>query len=82
LHLGPVSRLGLLYFEPQAMQETPPNQLDLLGPTKWVEIAPDEDRFLEFIGVVNDMLSQPEPPAANPECAFCAYRDAARNTGF
>ena len=82
LHLGPVSRLGLLYFEPQDMLETPPNQLDLLGPTKWVEIAPDEGRFLEFIGVVNDMLSQPEPPAANPKCAFCTYRDASRNTDF
>jgi hypothetical protein len=82
LHLSPISHLGLLYFEPKQMLETPPNGLDLCGPTKWVEIPFDEPRFLAFIGKVLEVLSSPESPAANPECAFCAYRDAARNTLF
>ena len=82
LHLSPVIRLGLLYFEPNAMLENPPDELDLRGATKWVEIIPDESAFLAFIQEVLALLSQPEPPEADPKCAFCAYRDAARNTDF
>lgn len=82
LHLSPVSRLGLLYFQPRDMTEIPADALSLNGPTKWVDIPPDEVRFMDFMQEVLDMLSQPEPPAANPKCAFCAYRDAARNTDF
>jgi CRISPR/Cas system-associated exonuclease Cas4 (RecB family) len=82
LHLSPVSRLGLLYFEPNAMLENSPAELDLRGATKWVEIQPDESAFLDFIQEVLALLSQPEPPQANPKCTFCAYRDASRNTGF
>lgn len=82
LHLRPVSKLGLLYFEPQHLDEAPPDRLSLIGPTKWVEIPQDENAFLDFIRRVGDLLSQPQPPAANPECAFCAYREQARNTAF
>lgn len=82
LSLSPVSRLGLLYFEPDDMLETPAEKLSLNGPTKWVDIPKDEPHFLDFMRNVLDLLSQPEPPAANPKCGFCAYRDAARNTSF
>ncbi len=82
LHLSPVSTLGLLYFEPQHLEETLSTQLSLGGPTKWVEIPQDEESFMAFIRQVADLLSQPEPPAANPECAFCAFREQARNTAF
>jgi hypothetical protein len=82
LQLSPVSKLGLLYFEPQHLDEVPPDGLSLIGPTKWVEIPQDENAFLDFIRLVSDLLSQPQPPAANPDCAFCAYREEARNTAF
>jgi CRISPR/Cas system-associated exonuclease Cas4 (RecB family) len=82
LHLSPVSKLGLLYFEPQALAEDPTKGLSLSGPARWVEIPLDEARFLEFMGRVLALLSLPEPPAANPECSFCAYREASRNTTF
>ncbi len=82
LHLSPISQLGLLYFEPQALLETPPNSLDLQGPTRWVSIPPNESGFLGFMQQVIALLSQPEPPPANPDCAFCAYREEARNTTF
>ncbi len=82
LHLSPVSHLGLLYFEPNAMLEKPPDELDLRGATRWVEIKPDEAAFMAFIQEVLSLLAQPEPPPANPDCGFCAYRDAARNTTF
>lgn len=82
LRLSPVSRLCLLYFEPNDMLELQADKLDLQGLTKWVEIPPDEGNFLKFINTVTEILSQPEPPAADEKCAFCAYRDAARNTVF
>ncbi len=82
LHLSPVSKLGLLYFEPQHLDEVPPDGLSLGGPTRWVEVPHDEMVFLTFIRQVTDLLSQPQPPAASPECAFCAYREEARNTAF
>jgi CRISPR/Cas system-associated exonuclease Cas4 (RecB family) len=47
-----------------------------------VEIPQDEEVFLSFIRQVLDLLSRPEPPEANPECTFCSYREAARNTAF
>jgi len=82
LHLSPVSQLGLLYFEPQDLVETAQDGLSLNGPTRWVEIPVDEERFENFMRAVLALLSLPEPPLANPECAFCAYRAAARNTPF
>jgi CRISPR/Cas system-associated exonuclease Cas4 (RecB family) len=82
LHLSPVSKLGLLYFEPQAMAETASSGLSLSGPARWVEIPVDEARFENFMRMVLALLSLPEPPPANPDCAFCAYREAARNVPF
>ncbi len=82
LQLNPVRKLGLLYFEPQHLHEEPPDGLSLGGPTRWVEVPQDEAVFLVFIRQVTDLLSQPQPPAASPECAFCAYREEARNTAF
>lgn len=82
LHFSPVSKLGLLYFEPQDMLETSPNGLSLNGPARWVEIPIDEARFAAFMQTVLALLGLPEPPPASPECAFCAYREAARNTSL
>jgi len=82
LHLSPVSRLGLLFFEPQHMLEEPQASLNLSGPTKWVECPVNEDNFLTIINEIMDVLAQPEPPDANPECGFCGYRAASRNTLF
>ncbi len=82
LRLSPVSKLGLLYFEPQSLTETAPDGLSLNGPARWVEIPLDETRFVTFMQTVLSLLSLPEPPPANPDCAFCAYREAARNTLF
>ncbi len=82
LHLSPVTKLGLLYFEPQDLVETTQDGLSLNGPTRWVEIPVDEERFENFMRAVLALLSLPEPPLANPECAFCAYRAASRNVPF
>ena len=81
-NLSPVTRLGLLCFDPEDMDEFPPRSLALKGPAEWVEVPLDEEKFLSFIGDVMDVLELPEPPEADSNCKFCAYRGAARNTGL
>ena len=82
LHLTPISRLGLLCFNPNQMDEFPKHSLVLKGPATWVDIPLDEDKFLAFLGNVMSSLNLPLPPKADPECKFCAYRDAARKIGL
>jgi len=80
--LAPVSIMGLLCFDPNGMDELPEDALALKGPLTWVEVPVDEAGFLEFLSGVMDVLDKPEPPEANPDCQFCAYRDAARGNGL
>lgn len=80
--ISPVARLGLLCFDPRDMDEISPQNLALKGPAEWVEVPLDEEKFLALITEVMDVLELPDPPGADPDCKFCAYRDAARNTEF
>jgi hypothetical protein len=80
--LSPISRLGLLCFYPQDMDEISPQNLSLIGPAEWVDVTLDEGKFLAFIADVMDVLELTAPPEADEGCKFCAYRAAAQNTGF
>ncbi|HUV16176.1 MAG TPA: PD-(D/E)XK nuclease family protein [Pelolinea sp.] len=82
LNYAPINLLGLLCFDPGAMDENPASRLNLSGPAAWVNIPVNRDGFLEFLDEVLTLLELPEPPAPHPDCAFCSYRDAARNTAF
>jgi hypothetical protein len=82
LSFNPIERLGLLCFDPSKMHEDPASTLSLSGPATWVEIPLDKSGFESFMGEVLTLLEQPEIPAANPDCSFCAYRDSARTTSF
>jgi len=79
---APVTRLGLLCFDPAGMQEEPPAQLNLIGPATWQEIPLDENAFLQVLAEVMQLLDQPQPPEAGENCAFREYRRAARATEF
>ncbi len=82
LSFNPITRLGLLCFNPSKMDEAPAGKLNLSGPATWVECPLDYPGFESFMDEVLTLLEQPNIPDANPECAFCAYRDAARITDF
>lgn len=82
LNFSPISRLGLLCFNPLGMVEEPPASLNLNGPAIWVDIPLNPAGFIAFLDEVLTLLEQPEPPEACSDCVFCAYRDAARNTQF
>lgn len=82
LHISPITRMGLLCFDPQEMVEALEGKLGLIGPAAWVECPRDEAAFLAFIDEVMELLELPEAPEAGLECEYCAYRNASRATGF
>jgi hypothetical protein len=82
LKAAPITRMGLLCFDPQKMIESEASGLGLTGPATWVECPVNEAAFLAFIDEVMDILELPEAPEPDPECSYCAYRDASRVTGF
>ena len=83
LHLSPVSKLGLLYLDPVDIAHgADQKHIVYGGEVTWQELPLDEAGFLAFLRGVLEVLSLPEPPAANPECGFCAYRDEARQHGL
>ena len=76
--LSPVTRLGLFVVEPVDMQSTQDGRLAYLGAVTWIEIPRDDKAFLAFLGEVLGVLDAAEPPPAGEGCAFCEYRQAAR----
>lgn len=78
LSLKPVSRLGLLCFEPRHMHQDESGQLLYSGKTAWQEITLDEGGFLDLLKEMMTILEQPEPPEAGEKCEFCQYREKAR----
>jgi hypothetical protein len=82
LELKPISQLGLLCFDPSFMTENPQGQLNLAGPAAWVEVPLDMGQYFRFMEEVQTLLESDMLPEPNPECGFCAYRAAARETGY
>jgi CRISPR/Cas system-associated exonuclease Cas4 (RecB family) len=78
LSLKPISRLGLLCFEPRHMDKDDEGRLTYRGQAAWQECSLDETAFLKQIEEVLDVLELPEPPEAGEKCEFCKYRDQAR----
>jgi hypothetical protein len=80
--LGPISKLGLLVFEPSAMERAGDGRLAYLGEVTWLEVPKDYDRFLGFLEKVVTVLEMPKGPPSAPNCGWCRYRDEARSTGL
>lgn len=80
LGLQPVSRLGLLVFEPCSYRNGNGQDASLSGSINWLEIPLDREGYLQFIGEVMAVLNRPEPPGGSPSCEWCQYRDISRRT--
>ncbi len=80
--LSPISRLGLLVFEPSAMERAEGGQLAYLGEVTWLECPKDYGRFLGFLDKVLTALEMPDGPPSAPNCGWCEYRAEARRTGL
>ncbi len=79
LSLSPVSKLGLLVYEPAKFSSTEEVALSLEGKLSWIEIPRDDSGFLDFLGKVLSILESPSPPERAPKCEWCQFRDSVRS---
>ena len=81
LELSPVSRLGLLYFTPDACELEGSGRQILEGQLEWVEIERNDSAFMDFLGGVVRLLDGPLPKAEPDDCIWCSYRARTRQIG-
>ncbi len=78
-HLSPITKLGILIFEPDISQKMKKNKLTSFGimhKVEWFEIEIDEKKFINYVRKVIDLLGSdrvPESDSSTP-CSFCEYR--------
>lgn len=82
LLLKPVTRLGLVVYEPKIFKANTYGKASLAGSMTWIEIPRNDSQFLNFIGEVLDVLERAAPPERSPSCKWCAYRDISRRTTY
>jgi hypothetical protein len=70
--LSPISRLGLLCFEPSELRVPVPGRQAYEGEARWLEIPRDEKAFLEFVSEVLALLDGPLPDPSS-DCDWCSY---------
>lgn len=80
-HLEPVTRLGLLVFEPELYTQGKTGKVGFAGSLEWIEIPRDDAGFRSFLGEVMTVLEAGEPPPAGPACEWCRYREESRRRG-
>lgn len=80
--VGPITRLGLLVFEPSMFAKCVNGTASLSGDLSWIEIPRDDGGFLGFLAEVLNVLEQPTPPGGASSCEWCSYRDSSRRTGL
>src|SRR5688572_7600921 len=68
--IGPISKLGLLCFEPSALTQDGDRQV-YSGAVQWIEIPRDREKFLGFVGETLKVLKECPPPT--PDCDWCSY---------
>jgi len=78
LSLSPVSKLGLLVVEPNAIDKTGDGRIAYLGGVTYQDVPRDDSAFLAFLSDVLTVLEQPDPPPPADNCPWCQYRQAAR----
>jgi hypothetical protein len=82
LHLEPITHMGLVYYTPEDMLKFDEEHLSLKGMAHWKRIERDDKEFVRFIDEVLTVLEMPEPPAPDPECEFCKYRELGRENRY
>ena len=73
LALSPVTKLGLLYFYPDNINQSSIDRLNYEAEIVWVEVEKDEEGFLKFINKVLNLLELAEVPMHSPSCQWCRY---------
>jgi len=82
LLLAPISRLGLIVYEPGVFLSDKIDSAMLRGKLSWLEITREDKAFLEFIREIISVLEQSVAPGGSPSCEWCNYRDTSKRTGL
>lgn len=78
--LSPITKLGLLVYEPSSYSQNDGADAFLKGSLSWIEIPREDNKFMEFLSEVLSILEMPEPPGGVPSCEWCQYRDTSKRT--
>lgn len=81
LALSPVTKLGLLVYEPQLFTNNGEGSASMPGSLTWVDIPYDKEAFIEFLQDVLSVLESPKAPESAPSCQWCQYRQNSRIAG-
>jgi CRISPR/Cas system-associated exonuclease Cas4 (RecB family) len=73
LALSPVTKLGLLYFYPDNIDQQSIDRLNYGAEIVWVEVEKDEEGFIRFLDEVMGVLELPEAPEHSSKCRWCEY---------
>jgi hypothetical protein len=80
--VGPVSKMGLLVYDPENLMADKKDSASLYGRMSWIEVLRNDKGFFEFLKEVVSVLEQPDPPGGSASCEWCQYRDTSRRTGL
>ena len=78
ISFSPVTRLGLLVYEPQVFN-VDGVEAQLNGKITWTELEMDKKWFRQMLHDVAELLMQTGPPESNPDCPFCKYSESVKN---
>jgi hypothetical protein len=80
LHLTPVSKLGLIFFQPDSFEQWDLTRQLFVGRAVWIEVGRNDASFIRFIDEVLRLLGSDAPPPSAADCSWCNYRS--RMKGF
>lgn len=78
--LSPITKLGILCFEPSLITLNE-GRHTYQGEVKWIEIPYDKAKFLSFVEDTMKLLSSPIP-APTPDCNWCKYAERMSRGNF
>jgi hypothetical protein len=81
LALSPVTRLGLLFFSPDACRNMGSSRQVLEGRMSWIPIQRNDQAFLNFLDQVVQTLDGPLPEPDTDRCVWCQYRSRITGAG-
>lgn len=79
LKLTPVTKLGLLFFEPSGFAQIDLANQSINGKVVWIEVKRDDQKFAGFMQEVIRQLAADSPPSSDPDCNWCKYRHTMKN---
>lgn len=70
-----ISKMGLLIFLPDLIEQSSNNEVVYRGKPKYMEISEDMQSFLDFIKEIEKLLAGPMPPPSG-DCEWCKFKYA------